>query len=301
MAAAARALSASAWSWADSARATRELYEAIRAQAYPGRPDGTLTAEPKSPQPNTQPRVHEAILRWFPPGHPARILDAGAGEGALSDALLHRGYRVIASDRDPAGFRPRAIPFVRANLNGTLPFASGSFDGIASVEVLEHLENPHRLAREFARILRPGGTLVITTPNILQVYSRIHYLLLGTFDFFDTLADDREAAFRGQKGHINPVAFPELRYALERAGFGIREVVTNRDIREALHDGTLRMMLVRCLIRPIALLVRAVTRAARRSDPISMRLLEPSLLLGEDLIVVAERGPEGERTPTPAA
>jgi SAM-dependent methyltransferase len=247
--------------------------------------------EPKAPQPNTQPGVHETILRWFPPGRSARILDAGAGEGALSDVLTRRGYRVVASDRDPAGFHSPAIPFVQANLNATLPFASGSFDAIVSAEVLEHLENPHHLVREFARILRPGGMLVVTTPNILQVYSRIHFLLLGTFDFFDTLSGNREEAFRGQKGHINPVAFPELRYALKRAGFEVRDVATNRDIRGAFRDGTLGMALVRCLIRPIALVIRAVTRAARRSDPVSMRLLAPSLLLGEDLIVVAERGP----------
>lgn len=247
--------------------------------------------EQKGPQPNTQPGVHETILRWFPPGRSGRVLDAGAGEGALSDALTRRGYRVIASDRDPAGFRSRAIPFVQANLNAALPFASGSFDAVVSAEVLEHLENPHHLAREFARILRPGGTLVVTTPNVLQVYSRIHLLLVGTFDFFDTLSGNREEAFRGQTGHINPVAFPELRYALERAGFEVRDVATNRDIRGAFRDGTLGMALVRWLIRPITLAIRAVTRAARRSDPVSMRLLAPSLFLGEDLIVVAKRGP----------
>ena len=244
--------------------------------------------EQKGPRPNTQPGLHETILHWFPPGRSARVLDAGAGEGAISDALTRRGYRVIATDRDTASFHSRVIPFVQANLNGTLPFASGSFDALVSAEVLEHLENPHHLAREFARILRPGGTLVITTPNILQVYSRIHLLFLGTFDFFDTLSDNREEAFRGQKGHINPVGFPELRYALERAGFEVREVVTNRNIREALRDGTLRMALVRCLIQPIAFFIRIVTRAVRRSDPTSMRLLAPPLLLGEDLIVVAD-------------
>jgi SAM-dependent methyltransferase len=259
-----------------------------------------MTAQ-QDPQPNTQPGVHETILGWFPPERFARILDAGAGEGALSDALARRGYRVIASDRDPIGFRPRGIPFVQADFNATLPFATESFDAVVSAEVLEHLENPHHLAREFARILRPEGTLVLTTPNILQVYSRIHLLLLGTFDFFDTLSGNREGAFRGQMGHINPVAFPELRYALERAGFEVRDVSTNRDIRAALHNGTLWMALVRCLIRPIALFIHAVTRVIRRSDPLSMRLLTPSLLLSEDLIVVAERCPGPTRGHTTAA
>jgi SAM-dependent methyltransferase len=254
------------------------------------------------PRPNAPPGVHETILPWFPMGRSLRVLDAGAGEGALSDALRRRGYRVIATDRDPTGFRPHAIPFVRADLNAPFPFATGSFDAVVSAEVLEHLENPHHLAREFARILRPGGTLVVTTPNILQVYSRIHFLLLGTFDFFDTLSDNRQDAFRGQKGHINPVGFPELRYALERAGFAVREVVTNRDTRGAPRADGFRIALAQFLIRPLALVIRIVTRTVRRSDPVSMRLLSPALLLGEDLILVAEHaaGPSVDRDLTTA-
>ena len=253
-----------------------------------------MTAQ-RPPQPNTQLGVHEIILRWFPPGPAATVFDAGAGEGALSLALSDRGYRVVASDRDRSRFLPRAIPFVQANLNVSLPFATGAFDAVVSAEVLEHLENPHQLAREFARILRHGGTLVVTTPNILQVYSRIHFLLLGTCDFFDTLSGNREQAFHGPSGHLNPVGFPELRYALERAGFEVREVVTNRDIRKAIRNGTFRMAAARCLIWPASLLIRMATVALRRADPISRRLLDPPLLFGEDLIVRAQRAPLEQR------
>lgn len=245
--------------------------------------------EPRCLQTKTQLGVHETVLRWFPAGPHTRVLDAGAGEGALSLELLRRGYHVVASDREPAHFLPPAIPFVQANLNATLPFTTEYFDAIVSAEVLEHLENPHQVAREFARLLRPGGTLVITTPNILQVYSRLHFLLLGTCDFFDTLWGSREEIFHGLKGHINPVGFPELRYALERAGFVVREIATNRDVREALREGTWRMALARRVILPAALLVRAATRAARRADPISRQLLTAPLLLGEILAVRAER------------
>jgi SAM-dependent methyltransferase len=242
-----------------------------------------------SPRPDTQLGVHEAVLRWFPPGAPARVLDAGAGEGALSLSLSHRGYRVVACDRTPVRFRPRALPFVQADLHCPLPFASGSFDAVVSTEVLEHLENPHHVAREFARILRPGGTLVVTTPNILHVYSRIHFLLLGTCDYFDTLSGGRETAFHGTKGHINPIGFPELRYALEQSGLQVQEVGTNRDIRGAIHNGTVRMAVARWLLWPTALVIRAVTRLTRQADPIALRLLDAPLLFGEDLIVRAER------------
>ena len=241
------------------------------------------------PRPDTQLGVHEAVLRWFPPGAPGRVLDAGAGEGALSLSLSQRGYLVVACDRTPARFRPRDIPFVQADLHGPLPFAAGSFDAVVSTEVLEHLENPHHVAREFARILRPGGTLVVTTPNILHVYSRMHFLLLGTCDYFDTLSGSRETAFHGTKGHINPVGFPELRYALEQAGLEVQEVATNRDVRDAIRNGTARMALARWLLWPTAVVIRAATRLARRADPIALRLLDAPLLFGEDLIVRSQR------------
>lgn len=245
-------------------------------------------ASPACPRPDTQPNVHETILRWFPTHSVGRVLDAGAGEGSLSLALARRGYQVVACDWNPARFQPREIPFVQCSLEAALPFGRATFDAVISTEVLEHLENPHHLVKEFARILRPGGTLVVTTPNILNVYSRIHFLLLGTCDFFDTLSGSRETAFHGTKGHINPVGFPELRYALERAGLRVTEVTTNRDVSIAICDGSLKMALASLLLFPVAIAARMVTMIVRRSDRVSLQLLNHPLLYGEDLIVVAQ-------------
>jgi SAM-dependent methyltransferase len=244
-----------------------------------------------SPRPDTQPHVHETILAWFPPGGTARILDAGAGEGALSDALRRRGYRVVACDVSPSRFRASGVPCIRADLAARLPFADASFDGVVSSEVLEHLENPHHLAREFARILRPGGAFVLTTPNILNVYSRLHFLLLGTCDFFDTLSGSRETAFHGTKGHINPVGYPELRYLLTGAGLRITDVTTNRDIRVALRDTTGWAHYVRPALALVASAARLATRLGRRTDRVAFQLLSPALLYGEDLIVRGTRPP----------
>jgi SAM-dependent methyltransferase len=241
------------------------------------------------PRPDTHPSVHEAILAWFPPGGAARILDAGAGEGALSDALCRRGYQVVACEISPSRFRAFGVPCIRADLNARLPFADASFDGVVSAEVLEHLENPHRLARECARILRPGGVFVLTTPNILSVYSRLHFLLLGTCDSFDTLSGSRETAFHGTRGHINPVGYPELRYLVTRAGLRITDVTTNRDIRVALRDTTGWARWVRPALAVVASAARLATRLTRRTDHVALQLLSPALLYGENLIVRGAR------------
>jgi SAM-dependent methyltransferase len=217
------------------------------------------------------------------------VLDAGAGEGALSQALLQAGHRVVACDTDANNFRASRVPFIRTSLERSLPFEARSFDAVVATEVLEHLENPHHLAREFARVLKPHGMLVVTTPNIINVYSRLHFLLLGTCDYFDTLSGSRETAFHGAKGHINPVGFPELRFALEQVGLTVVEVATNRDIREAIQNGSWTMRVIGWLLGPLGGIVKWATHAARRRDRVAVAMLDRALVFGEDLIVRAER------------
>jgi len=209
----------------------------------------------------------------------------------LSEALHCRGYRVVACEVNPARFCASGVPCIRADLAATLPFGDESFDAVVCSEVLEHLENPYHLARECARILRDGGTLVITTPNILNVYSRLHFFLLGVCDFFDTLSGSRGTSFFGTKGHINPVGFPELRFLFVRAGLEITDVTTNRDIRVALRETTGWARLARLALGIVTLAVRLATRLLRRTDRVALQLLSPALLCGEDLIVRGIRLP----------
>jgi 2-polyprenyl-3-methyl-5-hydroxy-6-metoxy-1,4-benzoquinol methylase len=60
-----------------------------------------------------------------------------------------------------------------------LPFKSGRFDAINLVEVIEHIENQPQLIREIARVLKADGVVLITTPNILNILSRLRFLFTG--------------------------------------------------------------------------------------------------------------------------
>ncbi|MCS6800716.1 MAG: class I SAM-dependent methyltransferase [Chloroflexota bacterium] len=96
-------------------------------------------------------------------------LGCGAGEGAQS---LAEGRRVIAVDEDGATLRAarRRYPgpdFIRMDAE-QLAFADGSFDGVISVEVIEHVAHPERYLAEIRRVLKPGGVVVLTTPNRLR-------------------------------------------------------------------------------------------------------------------------------------
>lgn len=97
-----------------------------------------------------------------------RILELGCGTGYGTAELADALPRVIAIDRvspDPAA-RQGGAHFVRADLSG-IPLAPGRFDMVLSFQVIEHLEDPTSYLESIARLLEPGGSALITTPNLL--------------------------------------------------------------------------------------------------------------------------------------
>ena len=106
------------------------------------------------------------------------VLDVPAGNGDTAQLLLELGANVTASDLYPEFFRYPAIPCIKANLNGPLPFADASFDVVICQEGIEHMPNQLHLFQELNRVLRPGGRAIITTPNYSNLRTRLSYLLL---------------------------------------------------------------------------------------------------------------------------
>jgi 2-polyprenyl-3-methyl-5-hydroxy-6-metoxy-1,4-benzoquinol methylase len=107
-----------------------------------------------------------------------RALDFGAGRGNLTRSLLasRRFISICGADALP---RPEDLPpdvgWIQGDLNHSL--RAESFDVIFSVEVVEHLENPRAVFRSFFDLLKPGGALVLTTPN--QESLRSYAALMG--------------------------------------------------------------------------------------------------------------------------
>ncbi len=100
------------------------------------------------------------LTRILPPA-PARVLDAGCGEGALSRRLAEAGYHVTSVDADPAAVaaaRSAGVPAVRADLAS---FDDEPFDAVVMLLSLHHMHPLHRVLDRVARLLRPGGMLVL--------------------------------------------------------------------------------------------------------------------------------------------
>jgi SAM-dependent methyltransferase len=132
---------------------------------------GERTA-PGVPEENYWFRRHEAAylaLASYCTG--AKVLEAGCGEGYGAALLAQRAARVLALDYDEptvthVARRYPAVGAVRGNV-AALPVASATVDVVANFQVLEHLWDQAGFLAECRRVLRPGGRLLVTTPNRL--------------------------------------------------------------------------------------------------------------------------------------
>ncbi|MDB6077814.1 MAG: hypothetical protein JWO82_1561, partial [Akkermansiaceae bacterium] len=105
---------------------------------------------------------------------------------------------------------PATIQWIACDLNLPLPVEPSSFDVVTSSEVIEHLENSRAICREWFRVLRPGGTLILSTPNCESWRSLLSLVFQGHF-----------AAFNHQNypAHITALLQLDLRRILTEAGF----------------------------------------------------------------------------------
>jgi SAM-dependent methyltransferase len=100
-----------------------------------------------------------------------RVLEVGCGEGYGTALLATTASEVVGLDYDPLTIAHAAVHypqarFVRGNL-AALPLQSGSVDAVVTLQVIEHVWNHNEFVRECLRVLRPGGLLLVTTPNRL--------------------------------------------------------------------------------------------------------------------------------------
>jgi 2-polyprenyl-3-methyl-5-hydroxy-6-metoxy-1,4-benzoquinol methylase len=142
-----------------------------------------------------------------------RVLDFGAGIGQLTRKLsaMDRFEQISGVDLLP---RPECLPpaiswhCLDLSEGGALP--SESFDVVIAAEVIEHLENPREIAREWYRVLRPGGTVILSTPNNESLRSLAALVMRGHFVAFDD---------RCYPAHITALLRKDLLRILTEAGF----------------------------------------------------------------------------------
>jgi 2-polyprenyl-3-methyl-5-hydroxy-6-metoxy-1,4-benzoquinol methylase len=173
------------------------------------------------------PTLHEEafdLLRRVAPAG-SRVIDVGCGQGAFSARMRDHGFAVLAVDKDPADFKAQGVDFVEVNFD--VPGQLRAFqdehrerhDVAIGMEVIEHVENPWEYCRFLLSLVRPGGLVLLTTPNAESVSSRVELLFTGLLAHFGP------SDFTGS-GHINPLTFHELHLIADGVGAETLEAVT---------------------------------------------------------------------------
>jgi 2-polyprenyl-3-methyl-5-hydroxy-6-metoxy-1,4-benzoquinol methylase len=153
-----------------------------------------------------------------------RVLDLAAGSGYTSRRLKELGFDVTAYDIYTDQFVPKDIPIKKADLNRELDEPAGSVDAILALEVIEHLENPKGFLREVARVLRPGGGLVLSTPNIVTLGSKLRFAMREELElFFNEESRTRDPFCAEATGHISPLLPWLLDTFVKDAGLALSE------------------------------------------------------------------------------
>ncbi|MFZ2385384.1 MAG: methyltransferase domain-containing protein [Candidatus Omnitrophota bacterium] len=229
----------------------------------------------------------ERVLSLFENEKRGKVLDIGCGEGNCAYNLQQMGFDVLAGDMDVARFRYKdKVKFQKCNVAEALPFKDGNFDFIVLAEVVEHLTNPYDVIKELCRVLKPGGKLIISTPNILNLKSRIRFLIEGCWEYF------REVPLEHSRNpkeviwnlHLMPWRYHELEYLLHYNSLRIEGVYTSK--YEGLWLGF--------LFPVIYLQLKAKERRAKRTggidfDRINNIVLSKDMLFGEHLILKAAK------------
>lgn len=171
-------------------------------------------------------QIYEAVLRVVEKEYAGsdaptlKHLDIGAGEGQLIQ-LLRTRLRVdsVACDFHVERFAVDGVATTKVNLNSEpLPYPDTTFDLVTCSEVVEHLENYRSLIREANRVLKPRGLFIITTPNVLNAFSRVRYLVSGFANLFGPLPVKNDKLY-STGGHITPIPYFYLAHSLLDADF----------------------------------------------------------------------------------
>lgn len=178
-------------------------------------------AIPENCAPGTHARIEAMLLA--DPGC-RRVLDIPCGAGAFTQRLQRRGLDVHPADVVDLLQADRSN-FQCADMGSRLPYTDALFDAVVSIDGIEHIERPFEFVRECRRVLRQGGRLLLSTPNISSLRSRWRWFWTG---FHDKCKVPLDETAPDPLHHINMLSLAELRYMLHSNGFRIRRVATNR-------------------------------------------------------------------------
>lgn len=231
------------------------------------------------------------------------VIDIPAGNGATSEILLNLGAKVKPFDLFPEYFMLEKIECNRADIIDKIPVDDNHADMLICQEGIEHFSDQLKVFKEFNRILKDQGRLVITTPSYSHLSAKFSYLLFESEtsklmppnEIDDIWMSDKSITSEIYYGHIFLIGLQKLRVLGKLSGFKINEIKSVR-----LSKGSLFLF---PFIYPLILLRSFLTynRNLRKDKNLSMKRkkdvykeqllinINPKNLLNKHTLIIFEK------------
>ncbi len=168
-----------------------------------------------------------------------KVLDAGCGDGEIGRLLKEQMnvevYGVDISKKGVALANGKGVHAKVADMSVKIPFTDKMFDLVISSATIEHVINPDRFLKEIRRVLRPGGILLVSTPNLSFWLNRILFFF-GLYPLFLEASTEAKVGYGKYNkffyssqlvGHIHVFNVPALRELLIYQKFSIERIYGN--------------------------------------------------------------------------
>ncbi|MGQ0828091.1 MAG: class I SAM-dependent methyltransferase [Bacteroidota bacterium] len=165
------------------------------------------------------------------------VVDLPAGNGITSKIIKDLGGIPIAYDLFPEYFKMEGIKCERANVLDKIPLENNAVDFVLCQEGIEHFSDQFKALQEFNRILKPNGSLIITTPNYSNLRARLSYFLSESERFNSIMPPNEiDSIWMSNKaitneiyfGHVFLIGIQKLRVLAKLAGFKIKHIQFTR-------------------------------------------------------------------------
>jgi ubiquinone/menaquinone biosynthesis C-methylase UbiE len=233
-----------------------------------------------------------AIDKRLPSATKLNHLDIGSGSGELIRKLQGLKHEITSSACDYIDslmkLKDQKVDIVDLNKN-KLPYNDKTFDIVTATEIIEHLENPRSFLRDINRILKPGGVCVLSTPNVLNLNSRLRYLWFGFPQLFGPLPIDARK-IESCSGHISSISYFYIYHALRESGF----IGIDFKIDKYQRSGLAKLLLLYLPIKIKAIFIKRKEASKyqtidRTNIEVVNQMNSLKILLGRTIIVTANK------------
>jgi len=170
------------------------------------------------------PELHGLVFDLIKKESPGKVLDIPSGPGYFSQKIQKIGFQSVAAEIDPSLYALKDVQYQSIDMSRPFPLPDCSYDYIVSIEGIEHIENQFAFLRECHRILKDGGKLFLTTPNVSSLKKRLIFFLTGAHtNPIAPIRDDLDNIFFE---HINLIPFHRLETFLRHSGFQIQKMTS---------------------------------------------------------------------------